>query len=159
MERSFILEKTCVNCGRRFNARDDRQDYCSRIDCQRTRKRKWQGHKLATDTDYKQNQSDAQKRWRESHKSYWQYYRETHPAYRDRNRATQHKRNGKRKTDLSGVHVSAKGDAGLRPPGVIAKMDAASSFKSGTYRLVPYGDPLIAKMDAIIVELSLVSTG
>lgn len=145
------MDKTCVCCGRRFTSRDERQHYCTHIACQRMRKRKWQRQKLITDKDYKANQADAQKRWRETHPDYWRDYRVTHPEYRERNRGQQHQRNALRKGDGSGVYLQAESE--------IAKMDAAPPLKSGTYRLIPYGVPLIAKMDAMVVELSLVSAG
>lgn len=58
-----------------INPRSPKQEYCNRADCQRARKREWQRKKRATDPDYRQNQNDCQKRWREQHPHYWQEYR------------------------------------------------------------------------------------
>ena len=57
------------------NPRNPKQEYCNRADCQRARKRAWQRKKRATDPDYRQNQIDAHKRWRERHPEYWREYR------------------------------------------------------------------------------------
>lgn len=58
-----------------INPRSPKQEYCNRADCQRARKREWQRKKRATDPDYRQNQNDCQKRWREQHPHYWREYR------------------------------------------------------------------------------------
>jgi hypothetical protein len=146
------LENTCAGCGTRFTPRDEHQHYCLRAGCQRARKRKWQRDKLATDMDYRLNQADAQKVWREKHPDYWRDYRTRHPGYLERNRTEQRRRNGLRKK-------RAASSAPLQSEPVIAKMDAGRPFKSGTYRIIPLDGSLIAKMDSAIVELSLVSTG
>lgn len=74
------MKTFCCNACRRIhpvNPRNLNQQYCNRADCQRARKREWQRKKRASDPDYRQNQIDAQKRWRERHPDYW-------PAYRKR---------------------------------------------------------------------------
>jgi hypothetical protein len=154
------LEKHCIHCGKLFFPRDERQQYCGAAICERARKRTWHRKRLATDAAYKGNQADAQRLWRVRHPDYWREYRARHQDYCERNREQQRKRNGLRKGVLGGcVRASAKLSTCLQPDGGIAKMDAGLPLKSGTYRLVPYGVPLIAKMDAMVVELSLVSTG
>ena len=69
----------CQCCRRIFplSKRNPNQHYCSQPECQRARKRAWQRKKRLTDPDYKQNQSDAQKRWRENHPGYWRTYRKS----------------------------------------------------------------------------------
>ena len=102
----------------------------------------WQKEKLQTDEDYRRNQADAQRRWRESHPDYWRKYRQCHPDYSERNRCLQRERN----------HIRR------RHP--IAKMDALAPqthVTSGTYQLVPFDPGGIAKMDALIVKIDLVS--
>ena len=72
------MKPFCCNACHRIqpvNPRSPKQEYCNRADCQRTRKREWQRKKRATDPDYRQNQNDCQKRWRESHPEYWREYR------------------------------------------------------------------------------------
>ena len=134
----------CADCGRWFhrNPRVPRQRYCSRAPCQRTRRRLWQKEKLATDEDYRLNQADAQRRWRQSHPDYWRKYRQGHPDYRQRNLDLQRQRN----------HIRR------RHP--IAKMDSLlpqTPFCSGTYQLVPFDPGGIVKMDALIVKIDVVS--
>jgi len=134
----------CAGCGRWFDPdpRVPHQRYCSRAPCQKVRRRLWQREKLQTDEDYRRNQADAQRSWRESHPDYWRTYRQWHPGYRERNRRLQRERN----------HVRR------RHP--IAKMDALAlqtHVTSGTYQLVPYDPGGIAKMDALIVKIDLIS--
>jgi hypothetical protein len=103
---------------------------------------------LKADPDYRANQAAAQRRWRERNGDYWRRYRQSHPSYTENNRRAQRKRNRKR--------AQATGPS---PPG-IAKMDAypgKNVVASGTYRLIPVGDGDIAKMDAYLVEMHIVS--
>lgn len=67
----------CKACRRILpvTSKNPEQQYCSRIDCQRARKRAWQRKKRDTDPDYRQNQVDAQKRWLDRHPDYWRGYR------------------------------------------------------------------------------------
>ena len=67
----------CKACHRirPVNPKNPKQEYCNRADCQRARKRAWQRKKRAIDPDYRQNQIDCQKRWRERHPDYWRSYR------------------------------------------------------------------------------------
>jgi hypothetical protein len=141
------MEKTCVYCKRRFavNPRIYNQQYCSNPECQRVRKRKWQKEKLARESDYRSNQAAAQKEWCSRNKGYWREYRNKNPAYAERNRQQQKDRN-RRKGSMHGI---AKMDA-LRAENIIT---------SGRYRLVPLCSDRIAKMDALIVEIDVVSKG
>ena len=139
------MEKTCLCCKRGFKAhpavRDQR--YCSDPDCQRTRKRRWQKEKLSRDSDYRANQAEAQRQWRGRNKDYWREYRRRNPAYTERNRMGQEERNRRRRSGSE-----------------IAKMDELKGktvIPSGRYRLVPFGNLGIAKMDELIVELGVIS--
>ena len=141
------MEKTCLCCQRRFKphpaVRDQR--YCGTPDCQRARKRKWQKEKLANDRDYRANQAEAQRQWRERNKDYWKEYRKKHPAYTERNCMGQRERNRRRRSEAE-----------------IAKMDELKGetlIPSGRYRLVPLCNVGIAKMDELIVELGVISRG
>jgi hypothetical protein len=141
----------CAGCGCLFVPRRNipQQRYCSKAACQRTRRRRWQRQKLKADADYRANQAAAQQRWRERHPDYWRRYRQTHPEYAARNRERQRERNRRRRS------------AGTGPsPPVIANMDAYRSQKpirSGTYRLVPVVAEGVAKMDAYVVEMHVLS--
>jgi len=136
----------CANpcCLRLFlpNPRVKNQRYCKRKDCQRVRKRLWQGEKITSDPDYRANQRDCQKRWQKRNPGYWRQYRSRHPLYVERNRLLQRRRDRKR-------HVQN-----------LAKMDAleqVSLLESGTYYLIPEGAAL-AKMDALERKFILIPT-
>jgi hypothetical protein len=141
------MEKTCLCCKRRFipHPAVRHQRYCSDPECQKARKREWQKEKLARDSDYRANQAEAQRQWRRRNKDYWKEYRKKNPAYTERNRMGQRERNRKRQSGPE-----------------IAKMDEPKGetlIPSGRYRLVPLCNIGIAKMDELIVELGVISTG
>ena len=82
-------ENRCQHCGSYFvKYRNPKQRYCSEAACQRQRKNLWRRNKLRTDSDYRSNQNAANRKWRHSHKNYWQQYRTKHPDYVLRNRPT-----------------------------------------------------------------------
>jgi hypothetical protein len=141
------MEKTCACCKRGFIPRSAvrNQQYCSEPECQKTRKRKWQREKLAKDSAYRENQAAAQREWCSRNKGYWKEYRRRNPAYTERNRIRQRERNRLRLSRLG-----------------IAKMDerrGENVIPSGRYRLVPLCNGVIAKMDALIVQIDVVSRG
>ena len=146
-----MAQRRCAGCGCLFVPRRNvsQQRYCSEPGCQRTRRRRWQRQKLKTDADYRANQAAAQRRWRERHPAYWRGYRQRRPDYAERNRQHQRERNRRR------------GSAGTGPsPAPIANMDAYRAEKllrSGTYRLIPLPAPGVAKMDAYVVEMRVLS--
>jgi hypothetical protein len=136
------VEGRCEHCGEVFIPLKNvaHQRYCSKADCQKARRNQWRKRKLLTDPDYLGNQHDAQKRWRESHKGYWNRYRASHPDYVERNRALQRERNHRRRGAL------------------IAKSDELSDripMRSGYYRLIPAGGDVIAKRDEYLVKLDI----
>jgi len=141
------MEKTCACCERRFipHPAVRHQRYCGDPECQKARKRKWQREKLAKDSDYRQNQAAAQRRWCSRNRDYWREYRERNPAYTEGNRMGQRERNRRRRSGSG-----------------IAKMDELSGknvITSGRYRLVPFCNQGIAKMDELIVEIGVISRG
>ncbi len=146
-----MAKRRCVACACLFVPRHNvpQQRYCAKQACQRTRRRRWQRQKLKTDADYRANQAAAQRRWRERHPEYWRAYRQRHPDYTARNRAQQGKRNQRRRS----------GARGPSPP-PIANMDVCEVEKpiaSGTYRLIPVTRSGIAKMDAYLVKMHVIS--
>lgn len=48
----------CLGCGSKFKRRGNvpNQQYCSRVECQRERKRLWQEEKMRCDEEYRANQ-------------------------------------------------------------------------------------------------------
>jgi len=139
------MEKTCLCCKKQFHSHPAvrHQQYCSDPECQRARKRKWQKTKLANDSDYRTNQASAQRQWRSRNKGYWREYRRRNPAYTEKNRVGQTERNRRQRSESG-----------------IAKMDEQKGkplIVSGRYRLVPFCNQGIAKMDELIVELGVIS--
>ncbi|MDO9469003.1 MAG: hypothetical protein Q7J36_17010 [Thiobacillus sp.] len=136
--------KLCAACGQLFMPRPQTptQIYCPAHDCQRERRRRWQQSKRHHDPDYHDNQARAQQAWSRRNPDYWRQYRDVHPAYVARNREMQRERNSRKKD---------------RP---IAKMDASTAalaprLASGVYYLMPLKDSGIAKMDAWMVEITM----
>jgi hypothetical protein len=136
------VERRCKHCGEPFIPRENvaRQRYCTKAGCQQARRNQWRKRKLLTDRDYRDNQSDAQKRWRESHKEYWGEYRASHPDYVEKNRALQRERNRRGRGALI-----AKGD----------ELSVLNPMRSGYYRLIPAGGDAIAKRDEYLVKLDI----
>ena len=137
--------RRCEACGQAFRPRSQvsQQCYCAAEACQRERRRRWQVAKRQSDPDYHDKQVRAQRAWRERHPDYWREYRRTHPQYAQRNRSQQHERDGRRCERR------------------LAKMDASAPVfpvPSGTYRLAPAAAGDLAKMDAWMVEITLLSS-
>jgi len=137
--------RRCVACGQGFRPRSQvpQQRYCTAAACQRERRRRWQRAKRTNDADYRENQARAQRAWAQRHGDYWQDYRGRHPHYCERNRDAARQRQGDR-----------------RRAARFAKMGAStldSGVPSGTYRLVPAAAGAFAKMDAWMVEITLLS--
>jgi hypothetical protein len=146
--------RPCKHCRKRFRLRPQSpsQEYCSAPACQRARKRNWQRQKNLSDPAYRGNRQDAQRRWREKNPGYWREYRKRNPEYTLANRARQQARNSRRK------RPGAPGEGGA----LIAKTDASEPdkfIKSGIYLLTMAGAAGIAKMDALTVEINVISTG
>lgn len=138
--------RRCVACGKLYVPcpRVKQQQYCSKPECQKERKRRWHRKKLLDDPAYVQNRRDAQRRWREAHQDYWQRYRKAHPAYVENNRQRQQERNRVR---TGPSHSIAKTDASLEESRIIP----------GRYALIPLDPQFAAKTDAINVEIRVVT--
>jgi hypothetical protein len=138
--------RRCAACGEPFRPRSQvpHQMYCSAAACQRARRRCWQQAKRQSDADYRENQARAQQAWAQVHRDYWREYRRTHPEYCESNRRGARQRQRDRRQRVARF----------------AKMDAStplSHVPSGTYRIVPASADEFAKMDAWIVEMTLIS--
>ncbi len=72
-----MAEMVCASCNRLFPLRPQSptQTFCSDLDCQRERRRRWNKAKLASDPDYRANQLAAQQAWHARNPGYWQTYR------------------------------------------------------------------------------------
>ena len=139
-------KKRCANpaCRCLFipNPRIKNQRYCNRKDCQCVRKKLWQRRKMKNDSDYKKNQIDSHKNWRERNPGYWKRYRQHHPEYVKSNRQLQKERDKTRRRQ------------------VLAKMDAlkdGSPVKAGGYYMFSDEKMDLAKVDASWVRIYLIA--
>lgn len=144
----------CSCCKKTFKTdkRHPHQKFCSDKPCQRARRTQWQNRKVKIDPDYKANQYDAQRDWRKRNPDYWRKYRHENPLYTERNRQQQTLRRSDRQ------HTKVAGPL-LRPQSLVANMDVVPSqhaVNSGRYRLFPVDEHGVAKMDAVIVQLSVI---
>lgn len=138
----------CCECWFIPRANVPNQQYCSRRICQNARRQRWRKHKLSADPDYKADQYAAQRRWCEKNPDYWKRYRGSHHEYGKSNRQKQKERNRKRgKLHTDHGAVIAKRYA-LKPPNDII---------SGLYTLSPVAGVMIAKSDALLVKLELIT--
>lgn len=136
--------RPCEACHKPFRPRAQNPDqcFCSEAACQRERRRRWQVAKRSRDPDYQENQKRAQKAWAERHREYWRNYRREHPEYVAQNRAKQQERER------------------IKAAEELAKMDASKAeipLPSGTYRLSLVTDASLAKKDAWMVEITLIT--
>jgi hypothetical protein len=111
-------------------------------DCQKERKRLWQLRKRHEDPDYKDNQNRAQHAWSEANPLYWREYRDAHPGYEQKNRSQQTERNARAEGNL-------KTDVELPATQLLPK--------DGLYVLIDESSDDVAKKDAWLVRLTLVS--
>lgn len=144
------MKRTCMCCGCWFIPRANvpNQQYCSRRICQNARRQRWRKKRLKSDADYRADQYASQKRWCEKHPDYWKRYRDSHPEYCQENREMQKARNRRRARVCE------------QPEGPIAKRYALSDKNdiiSGYYNLLPVDGAVIAKSDALLVKLDVVS--
>lgn len=137
--------KQCIHCGDEFeqDPRVKNQEYCSKEKCRLARRRIWQKKKMREDPVYKENQQDCWKEWYERHPSYYKKYRKKNPQYTTTNRARQKLRDIRRRKN------------GF--DNLLVKMDSIGSRllrrNWGTFKLIPKGSEMLAKMDSMTVEL------
>lgn len=141
-------KKRCrnINCRRvlNLNPRVKNHGYCGRKACQGVRKRRWQQQKMTTDPCYKDNQKDAQKKWRAANPGYWRNYRREHTTYCERNRLLQKNRDACRRARH------------------LAKMDALENLnhiKPAGYYYIASTPSDLANMDASIQKVLLIPEG
>lgn len=139
-------------CCRRIRPRNPRvknQRYCGSKRCQQARKTKWEREKLQADPYYRINKKECQERWKQKNPDYWQRYRQTHPAYRKRNRHMQLRRD-----QCAGAGNESGTDH-------LVKMDTLGDFLNDTtesYFICSARNDLV-KMDALKVKIIPISTG
>ena len=135
-----MKSKQCVNCGKTFKPlpQAPKQTYCSSLDCQKYRRRKWQESKLRTDPDYRENQASAQKAWANRNQDYWRKYRES-----ERNREDQTHKGSRSAPNQHAINS--------------IKMDLSSRqipFADGLFRIRVIAHDQDVKMDSWIVEIT-----
>lgn len=137
--------KRCAACGCSFVLRSQNpsQTYCKNAACQRERRRLWQQLKRHTDTDYRENQARAHQAWLERNPEYWREYRSSHPESTEKNRLRQRERRNQ-DMDQSVVKMDASRAISALPPGI--------------YQLIRLPTEAVAKMDAWIVKISVISS-
>ena len=145
--------KICNYCRSPFrpHIKVPHQTYCSKPGCQQARRRRWQRQKRLNDDDYRENQYQAQETWLEKTPDYWKNYREKHPEYVERNKLLQKKRYVKSKIALLNHEQLDQR---------IAKMDSLNETNNiipGYYMLYPIDLGKIAKMDALIVRIDVIT--
>jgi hypothetical protein len=118
------------------------------------RKALWRRQKLKGDSDYRENQKAACKRWRQKNPRYWKLYRGLHPSYTEENRRQQRHRKfslskGPEPPDCSEASQVANSDA----------LCAKNPVKAGMYQLVPLPYDGFANSDALIVKISVIPKG
>lgn len=74
-----MITKTCTYCSTPFIGRPQspNQQFCPLLACQKERRKRWRQQKMATDSDYRHNQSQAQRAWLDRNPDYWRQYRKT----------------------------------------------------------------------------------
>jgi len=77
-----------------------KQEVCPSEECQRRRKREYHRKKLTEDDVYRQTCANSRKNWRENNPDYQRRYREKHKSICDRNRRKQRTRNFRRQLSV-----------------------------------------------------------
>jgi hypothetical protein len=89
-----MSKRRCRHCRCTFQLlRNPNQHYCSKSECQRSRRCRWQHQKCKKDSDYQANSKRSQQAWRKGRADYYQRYRKSHPDYTTRNKMLQRERN------------------------------------------------------------------
>ncbi len=147
-------QRRCPGCHKLFHPRPQspEQKFCSAAECQRERKRRWQKARRAADADYRDNDVQANRQWRDRHPDYWRAYRRTHLQSVIRNREKQRERD------------RAKRRNPPQPPPTphLANEDASSPpipLQTGTYRMIAVTGGDLANENAWLVKIALLSGG
>ena len=70
--------KRCANCSERFSPQKHilNQRYCSKKECQKARRRKWEQSRLRNDKDYRTYRKESFKKWRAKNPDYRLRYKQ-----------------------------------------------------------------------------------
>ena len=74
----IMNKKRCKNCGHKFSSPKhiSKQQYCSKAECQKIRKKEWNRRKAKRDKGYKAYRKEIQNKWRAKNPHYWRRYKE-----------------------------------------------------------------------------------
>ncbi len=147
-------KRRCAACRKLFHPRPQSpgQKFCSAAECQRERKRRWQEARRAADSDYRENDVQANRQWRRRHPGYWREYRRRHPQSLIRNREKQRERDRSRRLQAPQPFPTPR----------LANENASnlqSPFETGTYRMIPVTGGDLANENACLVKIALLSGG
>jgi hypothetical protein len=86
-----MSDRRCRYCQQIFQpARfHPQQLVCSKLDCQRQRRREYHWRKIRADPLYAEVVRDSQRKWRDTHPGYQKQYRRDHPSAVEQNRQRQ----------------------------------------------------------------------
>jgi len=84
----------CAYCGTKFSPSiyHPEQRICSKPACRRRRREEYHRKKYHADPEYRQVCLDSNQKWRAQNSDYQRRYRQDHPAYVDKNRKDQKRR-------------------------------------------------------------------
>ncbi len=138
----------CLHCGGEFLRHPSvkNQKYCSSKECRRASRRSWKKKNRATNSSYRQDCQNHQKRWRKNRPAheYQKEYRKSHPDYERRNRELQIERNKKRQKRQAAMIVK-RNTLSVHPGG------------DGTYALMQVKDGKIVKRNTLMVRMQVLS--
>ena len=136
----------CINCGSLFTplAQVPNQTFCSKSECQKARRRKWQKEKLRSDFDYRENQARAQKKWTDKNPDYWRDHRQSNSGSKGSVES------------IGDADDAKKSEFKKVREGPMLAATSASSINDGVYSLKVLAVPMSVKMDVWIVKLTSV---
>ena len=145
----------CQHCGNvlpRNPRLKNKQRYCSERECQKARMRRWKQQQYTENPAYREKSKKGQSSWRKRYPShqYQKGYRESHPAYVNRNRQLQKERNRKRKT--APVSMIVKRDALVFQP----RDDGAYMLSKVKKKIVVNRNALAPQMASTIGDYALI---
>jgi acetyl/propionyl-CoA carboxylase alpha subunit len=148
MRSTFI----CLNCRGEFSrhASAKNQKYCSSNECRRASRRAWKNKKRATNSSYRQDCQNHQKKWRKNRPAheYQKQYRKSHPEYERRNRELQLERNKKRQK---------RQDAMIVKRNTLSTEPIVDKAFGGTYALMQVKSGKIVKRNTLMVRMQVLS--
>ena len=89
----------CPYCGTKFSPSiyHPNQRICSKVDCRRRWRNEYHRRKYSADAEYRLICRDSNQKWRAQNGGYQRRYRQGHPAYVEKNRMHQKRRDRRRR--------------------------------------------------------------